>query len=310
MKKFKISIILSIFPAYIFAQDTLQHFNFNTTIPIVESYPSNQGFFSGHNSYGDEEFAEKYEFIGTTNVLGVIAIHQGSAGTSSMNSSYKIYDVGANGLPNTELASKTVANNSIPVDGTHKIVMFNSPVPISNDFFVSFNLGDYIHNSPGTKTIAVSHSPNGSRPSSDFSVFGRNVIRWHNGNHNGVSLWKDYRTENFPGYQPAIYFSLFPIVEMNSTSVVTFNNKNSNIGSIYPNPSKSGEFNIPITSRNGGNINIKLLDLEGKVILKEQATIKAGKTNHSFYVNNLNKNMYILLIESNEGAVAQQVYVN
>ena len=147
MKKFKISIILSIFPAYIFAQDTLQHFNFNTTIPIVESYPSNQGFFSGHNSYGDEEFAEKYEFIGSTNVLGVIAIHQGSAGTSSMNSSYKIYDVGANGLPNTELASKTVANNSIPVDGTHKIVMFNSPVPISNDFFVSFNLGDYIHNS-------------------------------------------------------------------------------------------------------------------------------------------------------------------
>ena len=90
MKKFKISIILSIFPAYIFAQDTLQHFNFNTTIPIVESYQYNQGFFSGHNSYGDEEFAEKYEFIGSTNVLGVIAIHQGNAGTSSMNSSYKI----------------------------------------------------------------------------------------------------------------------------------------------------------------------------------------------------------------------------
>ena len=96
------------------------------------------------------------------------------------------------------------------------------------------------------------------------------------------------------------------------SSLILFlkSNKNSNIGSIYPNPSKSGEFNIPINSRNGGNINIKLLDLEGKVILKEQPTIKAGKTNHSFYVNNLNKNMYILLIESNEGAVAQQVYVN
>ena len=50
--------------------------------------------------------------------------------------------------------------------------------------------------------------------------------------------------------------------------------------------------------------------MKKKIILKEQATIKAGNTNHSFYVNNLYKNMYILLIKSNEGAVAQQVYVN
>ena len=52
--------------------------------------------------------------------------------------------------------------------------------------------------------MALTHSPNGTTPSSDFNFFGRNAIRWHNGNHNGVTIWKDYKTENFPGYQPAI----------------------------------------------------------------------------------------------------------
>ena len=57
-------------------------------------------------------------FNGTTNILGVMAIHQGTNGTSSMNASYKIYDVGINGLPGSELASKSIPYNDIPVDGT------------------------------------------------------------------------------------------------------------------------------------------------------------------------------------------------
>ena len=69
MKKFTFTLTLSIISAYIFAQDTLKHFNFENITPIIESYTSNQGYFTGHNDYGDEEFAEKYEFIGTTNIL-------------------------------------------------------------------------------------------------------------------------------------------------------------------------------------------------------------------------------------------------
>ena len=57
-------------------QDTLQHFSLDIVTPIIESYTSNQGYYTGHNNYGDEEFAEKYDFNGTTNILGVIAVHQ------------------------------------------------------------------------------------------------------------------------------------------------------------------------------------------------------------------------------------------
>lgn len=310
MKKFKITLILSILSAYIFAQDTLQHFNLDTITPIIETYTSNQGYYTGHNSYGDEEFAEKYEFTGTTDILGVIAIHQGTAGNSSMNGSYKIYEVGGNGLPSTELASKSVAYNDIPVSGTPNAVMFTNPVSIAGDFFVSFNLGDYIHNNPGTISLALTHSPNGTRPSSDFNVFGRNAIRWHNGNHNGVAIWKDYRTENFPGYQPAIYFSLFPILEMNATSIVEFGDQEGNVGSIYPNPSSSGKFNIPITSRYGGEINITLFNLEGKIVSRKQTTINAGKTNYLYSDNKLIPNTYIVFIKTPEGNIAQQVIVD
>ena len=89
MKKIKNTLILSILSVSIFAQDTIQHFSLDIVTPITESYPSNQGYYTGHNSYGDEEFAEKYDFNGTTNILGVIAIHQGTNGTSSMNASIK-----------------------------------------------------------------------------------------------------------------------------------------------------------------------------------------------------------------------------
>ena len=308
MKKIKNTLILSILSVSIFAQDTLQHFSLDIVTPITESYPSNQGYYTGHNSYGDEEFAEKYDFNGTTNILGVIAVHQGTNGTSSMNASYKIYDVGVNGLPGTELASKSVPYNDIPIDGTPNTVMFTNPVPVSADFFVSFNLGDYIHSNLGTQSIAITHSPNGTRPASDFGIFGRNVIRWHN--HNGPATWKDYRTQNIPNYQPAVYFSLFPIVELTPSSIVVFGDQKGSVGCVYPNPSSSAEFNIPITSRNGGEVNITLYDLQGKIVSSKKTNLTAGKTNYVYSESKLTASTYILLVKTPEGIVAQQVVID
>ena len=59
MKKIKNTLILSILSVSVFAQDTLQHFSLDIVTPITESYLSNQGYYTGHNSYGDEEFAKK-----------------------------------------------------------------------------------------------------------------------------------------------------------------------------------------------------------------------------------------------------------
>ena len=66
MQKIKNTLILLILSVSISAQDTLQHFSLDIVTPIIESYTSNQGYYTGHNNYGDEEFAEKYDFNGTT----------------------------------------------------------------------------------------------------------------------------------------------------------------------------------------------------------------------------------------------------
>ena len=57
MQKIKNTLILLILSVSISAQDTLQHFSLDIVTPIIESYTSNQGYYTGHNNYGDEEFA-------------------------------------------------------------------------------------------------------------------------------------------------------------------------------------------------------------------------------------------------------------
>lgn len=307
MKKQTFTLLLSLVSTILFAQDTLQHFAPTTTVPMADEYPSAQGYYTGHNDYADEEFAEKYEIAGSGSVLGVIAIHDGVQGTSSMNASYKIYSVASNGLPGTQLATKSVSNNSIPIDGSLHTVMFSSAASVEDEFFVSFDLGDYAHNDPGTKMIAITHTPDGTRPSSDFDVFGRNAIRWH---AHGDVAWKDYRTENFQSYQPAVYFSLFPIVQLNATSVIEFDNRGSSIGSVFPNPTSREGFTVPINTVQGGEAIFQLFDSQGKIVVERQEVLAAGKTDYVFSDNGLLAGTYFLLTRIPEGSVSQVVIIH
>ncbi len=286
-------------------QTTLQHFDPAVITPIVELYPNDLGYLTGNNEYGDEEFAEKYEIQGTGKLHGITAIHLGQDGTpGSITASYRAYSVGSNGLPETALANKNVSYADVPVDGQPNTTLFSSPVNVSGSFFVSFRLGDYAHGGLGTKKIAVSHSPDGSRPESDFEVYGRNVIRWHG---HGAAIWKDYRTENFSDYSPAVYFSLFPIVELNDLAVIDFNGKG-NVGAVYPNPS-SGIFTIPVLSNLGGEAHFKLFDFSGKLVSEKKSKLSTGKTNYLFSDETLNPGNYILWIKTPEGNISQKISI-
>ena len=307
MKKETFTLLLSIVATMVFAQDTLQHFTPSTVTPIADTYPSDQGYHTGHNDYADEEFAEKYEITGSGEVFGVIAIHEGVAGTSTKNASYKLYSVANNGLPGTELATLSVPYNDIPVTGTPYTVMFSNVVSVSDEFFISFNLGDYAHGNPGTKRIAITHSPDGTRPSSDFSVFGRNAIRWHS---HSSPAWKDYRTENFQSYEPAVHLSLFPVVQLSTTSVVEFDNQGSSIGSAFPNPSSHGSFSIPVNTVSGGEAVFQLFDLTGKMVSEKHMVLSPGKTDYLFSGNGLATGTYLLLIKIPEGSVSQKIIID
>jgi hypothetical protein len=309
MKKRPLVVAALFASMQVLAQDTLQHFDPTVDTPVADAFPSSNGYHTGHNNYSDEEFAEKYEITGDASVLGVVAIHTGTAGTSGMNSQYKIYNVNGSGLPGTEVASKSVLNNDIPVDGSMFTTLFNNPASVSDEFFVSFNLGDYAHNDPGTKRIALTHSEDGTRPSSDLSVFGRNAIRWHS--HDSGADWKDYRTENFQGYEPSVHFSLFPIVELAPASIIGLNGNEGSIGAVYPNPSTNFDgFTVPVKTNAGGDVIFQLFDLSGKIVAERHETLYPGETNYLFSGDELKTGTYLLFVTLPEGGASQKVTVH
>lgn len=150
-EKITLTTVLSLSVFGLFAQETLQNFNPDEITPVIESYPNNYGYYTGHNNYGDEEFAEKYQIDGTGTIHGIIAIHDGQEGTGSLSASYRIYSVANNGLPNTPIANKNIPYSDIPVDGSLFTVNFNNPIEVSDEFFTSFRLGDYSHGGLGTQ---------------------------------------------------------------------------------------------------------------------------------------------------------------
>ncbi len=299
-------LAVAFMPFTLWAQDTLRHFDPQTYTPIVNAYPT-EGFYTGHNTYGDEEFGEKYLISGPGQLLGLIAIHGGTDGNSTMNAAYRVYQVANTGLPGAQIGGKSVSYSSIPVDGSNHFVAFDNPISVMDSFFVTLDLGDYTHNNPGTKRIAVAHSADGTRPMSDFMVYGRNVIRWHS--HGPTADWKDYRTENFTptsGLAPAVYFALFPIVQMGSASTVQFHGQ-AEVGAAYPNPVTGNRVFLPIHLSQSGEAKLQLFNLEGKLLAQQSETLSAGSHELPFDRAAIPSGTYILLIEVPGGQMAQQL---
>lgn len=296
----------ALMPISLWAQDTLRHFDPQVNTPIVNAFPTD-GFYTGHNTYGDEEFGEKYLISGSGQLLGLIAIHGGTDGNSTMNAAYRVYQVANTGLPGAQIGSKSVSYSSIPVDGTNHFVAFDNPISVTDSFFVTLDLGDYTHNNPGTKRIAVAHSTDGTRPWSDFMVYGRNVVRWHS--HGSTPVWKDYRTENFApnsGLAPAVYFALFPIVQMGSASTVQFPGQ-FELGSAFPNPVHGNYVFLPIHMKQNGEVKLQLFNMEGKLLAQQSQTLTGGSHNLPFDRAAIPQGTYILLMELPGGQIAQQL---
>lgn len=305
MKKNIFTPLALIFAVSAFSQEALQNFNPEEITPVIENYPNGGGYLTGHNDYGDEEFAEKYIIDGTGTVYGIVAVHTGEEGSSALSASYRIYNVAASGLPNSPIANKNIPYNEIPIDNNPFTVNFDNPIEVSGEFFASFRLGDYVHGNLGTKLIGLTHAPDGTRPEPDFEIFGRNVVRWHS---HGATVWKDYRTENFEDYNPAIYLSLFPLVELDAMSNIDFHGQGK-IGAIYPNPSPDGSFNVLISSKATGKSSFQLYDMTGKLIKEQNFEVSSSQNNYQFSADRAAPGIYVLRIVTPEGQIAQKVVI-
>ncbi len=300
MKKIFLSLLLM--PALSGqAQDTLKNFNPLAQTPTTLQYGGTaNGYYTGHNSYFDEEWAEKYYISGSNQVVGVISYHTGTAGTFTENCEYKVYNVASTGLPGTSLATKPVAGSTINIGGVPVYTGFSANVNVSDSFFVSFNLGDYAHDDPGTKTIALMHGPAGSRAAADTAKFGRNAIRWHD--HDDI-IWKDFYYENSTPVRT--HFAIFPVVAFTGTSVHEYVSVGSlKMGALFPNPATNAA-TFEVTSEQPEVLNCKLIDITGKQLQNWQEKIGVGAHQVHVGLSDLTAGNYVLIVETAQAGLSQ-----
>ena len=80
-----------------------------------------------------------------------------------------------------------------------------------------------------------------------------------------------------------------------------------NITSIYPSPFVD-KINIDISSQNAGQVQIRLLDNTGQLLVNKTDAINSGVNSISIFgLNNLAKGIYMIQLQSGENMITQKL---
>jgi hypothetical protein len=247
------------------------------------------GSFLGHNTYGDEAFGEKYTNVGNAQIAGIVAHHRGHASGSNNEAWYRIHQVGPNGLPGSAIGGKKIKLSDIDRSGEPFLVIFDSPVNVTGDFFVMWDLMDYSHGTQLGDTLRLLAGEDGSRPTADHVNFGRNVVRWHS--HGATPAWKDFFTQNFSPF--SIYFGIYPIV-VNTATAQSEIPLAENL-SYYPQPCNA-LLNLNFSSKEAGNFTIEFIGLDGKKYEQRNVWLQQGENTFQFDLAHLPSGNFIAIL--------------
>lgn len=302
--KFILSLLFTTISFAISAQklDTLR--NFNAYIELVAPKYSgvNQwGYFVGHSSVYRQQFAEKYYINGTQKIKGVIVHLSGKYRNASNAVEFNVYSVGENKLPSNRLETKVVFYKNLDLSGKPYYVPFSKEVTVSDSFFVSFNIDDYLHGGFDGDTLALICATNGTRSADDLKLFGRNAVQVHN---HDEEEWKDFYYQNFTPF--ATHFAIFPVVISNEIQSIDDYHYSNKIEQSFYNPTEQSleiNFSHNITS----NFTLSISDLTGKLV--HEKSFDWGI--NSFKFNNLllNKGIYILHYSSKNQIFSSKILI-
>jgi len=288
------------------AQDILR--NHSADVPLVAyayTSPGSWGYYLGHNSNYRQQFAEKYTVSGSARVLGVISHLTGVYANPGNMVSFNIFEVGTNRFPAGKLAAKEVAYRDLDLSGKTMTTWFDSPVNVSDSFFVALDLFDYAHGGYDGDTIGLLCSPDGSRTSNAISDKGRNVLQFHS--HSSVA-WRDYATQNFtPADKDMVHFALYPVVEftgITSLDKAAVTSGSLSLGAPYPNPA-SGYIVLPLHMKESAAVTIGITDVQGCLFQQISAgTLSAGDNEIAVDLSAFSRGTYVYIIRTDKGTVA------
>lgn len=130
------------------------------------------GYMTGHNSYGDTEFAEKFTLTNPTAIPGIFVVPSViSVGNTFSNVTFKIWS--GTDVPQQEIYAKSYYLKYLE-PGAPNFIEFDSLVNLSGTFFVGYSIS---YNAP-EDTMALYHAPN--RNSGLATTFVKRNNMWEN----------------------------------------------------------------------------------------------------------------------------------
>lgn len=283
--------------------DTLRNFPKEISIYAPKYASSNGwGYYLGLNHVANQQFAEKYHLVGGGKVLGVVAHLQGKYANPNNYVEFNVYEVGTNRLPGRRLNTHGIPYRSLDLSGNAYLVMFAKPVTVSDSFYVSFNVDDYLHGGYEGDTLGLMAGVPGSRKREDLVRFGRNVVQAHNHDRED---WKDFYTQNFSPL--AVHFALFPIVEWAEPTALADEKMGAKGFVFYPNPMRD-VLHIQQQSSFHHLSHVELKNLAGQTVLSKALSNQEDKNTMTFDgLEQLPKGMYLLLLHSDKGVLVQKI---
>ncbi len=252
----------------------------------------NTGYLSGNNSRGDLAKASYFDITEDKGLLmgGLFFFAIKNNGLASdPQITFKAWDDdGTSGTPGTVLDSYSKLLSEIPVEDQPQgfypatVAFFDNWIPISDDFYMGFELPQSQGDTLAIFTNKISAATNGNG--------------WEK---TASGEWRTYEEGN-PGYD--VDNAIFPII-CQPTGIDNHILEQNFI--VYPIPARDfiyvNFFDPGITE-----IEVSIFDLSGREVLNAGSSISSGS---AINVNNLSEGLYIMRISTSDGVMNRKIMI-
>ncbi|HBS88934.1 MAG: hypothetical protein A2W91_05775 [Bacteroidetes bacterium GWF2_38_335] len=241
-------------------------------------HPELWGYLPGHNGDNIVTYAEKFEG-NTLDAITSIILPVAKAYSAGGTVRFTIWD--GDSIPTTILGYKEY-NIGYLLPGLFNYIEFYSPIPVNESFFIGFEISYEF-----SDTFAIYMASN--RGSS-----GVNTI---------------YCQKSGTWYQAPDLYDLHSSLAISVIGCLTENKPIAQIEEsikVFPNPSDDIIY-IELESFNLQNIDVKVLDITGKVVCSDNLSINNGL--FKFNLEQLNTGIYILQLKLDETLYNKQISI-
>ncbi|MBP7497810.1 MAG: T9SS type A sorting domain-containing protein [Bacteroidales bacterium] len=256
-------------------------------------YTNDEGYITGKNVYGDQEFAQKYTSSYNGKIIAILAAV--NSPSQSGTSSARIYSVASGtGEPGNTLGQSTAIDNSTITSASWVSYWFDNPFT-----------------APTTGMFASIILPTGS--SDEFLIFTTKENCYSNDDLAWVKAEDNTWATLTSFFEGGLNLDL--AIEVAIDMYTGFNsNKNDATEKLYgnyPNPVNNNSTVILYDLKRASNVSLTINDITGKQIYSQNlGNVEAGKHSYELNTNDFGKGIYFLNLITDRGTSTNKMIIN